>query len=120
MNQELPRFTVDPAGYVRRDGQPYCKLDLAALAEEREAEALRLVALLNGDEAQGQPGRRIFADDERHDFLRPQEGAGTRRAHIFAGRPRDPGAAGRAVADAVGGMGPPRARSSDTLPLDGQ
>lgn len=87
MNQDAPRYTSDAAGQVYRDGQLYLQLALSTPPDDRKPEAAFVAALLNAADDQGRPGRRIFADGERHEFLRP---AGVAEVRL---RAREPGSA---------------------------
>lgn len=73
MNIVLPRYTSDAAGQIYRDGQLYLQLALSTPPDDRKPEAAFVAALLNASHDQARPGRRIFRDDERHDFLRPAD-----------------------------------------------
>lgn len=125
--QPAPRYTSDAAGQVYLDGALLWQVALSTRPRDREAMAQELAALLNAAEEQGRPGRRIFTDGERYEFLRPADMpsrrvdlSGRSRFVFRAPTPADPGEAGRAIAEAVGGMGPPRTRSSsEDLPLEG-
>lgn len=75
MNQEAPRYTSDAAGQVLRDGAILWQVALSTSLREREGLARDLAALLNRAEEEewAKPGRRIFGDGERHEFLRPAD-----------------------------------------------
>jgi hypothetical protein len=70
--QALPSHTSDDAGQVYKDGQLLWQCALSVPPGDRAGLAADLAALLNRA-APRRPGRRIFGDGERHDFLRPSE-----------------------------------------------